>query len=157
MAQFNYKARDTEGKETVGVIDASSLDAAVAALQRRNFLITSIEPIGEGGGILAFFSNFGLFESIKQKDIVILSRQLATLFDAKVPVVESFKILVGETENHALKVKLAQVLDDIQGGLPMSQAMAKHPDAFSRFYVAMVRSGEEAGKMQEMGGFPGLK
>src|SRR3989344_6993321 len=106
MAQFNYKARDTEGKETVGVIDASSLDAAVAALQRRNFLITSIEPIGEGGGILAFFSNFGLFESIKQKDIVILSRQLATLFDAKVPVVESFKILVGETENHALKVKL---------------------------------------------------
>lgn len=150
MAQFNYKARNTEGKETQGLIEASSLDAAVAALQRRNFLITSIEPVSEGGGIFGFLSGTGLFESIKQKDIVILSRQLATLFDAKVPVVESFKILVGETENRTLKVKLAQVLDDIQGGLPMSQAMAKHPEAFSRFYVAMVRSGEEAGKMQEI-------
>jgi len=123
MAQFNYKARNAEGKETVGVVEASGIDAAVAALQRRNFLITSIEPVGEGGGIFGFLSDFGLFESVKQKDIVILSRQLATLFDAKVPVVESFKILVGETENHALKVKLAQVLDDIQGGLPMSRAM----------------------------------
>src|SRR3989344_2821183 len=124
MAQFNYKARNTEGKETQGVIDASSLDAAGAALQRRNFLITSIEPVGENKGIFAFLSGVGLFESVKQKDIVILSRQLATLFDAKVPIVESFKILVGETENHALKVKLAQVLDDIQGGLPKSKVMA---------------------------------
>src|SRR3989344_5497271 len=97
MAQFNYKARNAEGKEPVGVVEASGIDAAVAALQRRNFLITSIEPVGEGGGIFGFLSDFGLFESVKQKDIVILSRQLATLF-----------------------------------------------------YVAMVRSGEEAGKMQEI-------
>ena len=150
MSQYIYKARTADGKETEGTIEASSVEAAVASLQRRNFLITSVKPVEESGGILGFLSGFGLFAQVKQKDIVVLSRQLATLFDAKVPIVESFKLLVSESENRALRVVLAAILDDIQGGIPMSQAMGKHPEVFSKFYVAMVRSGEEAGKLQEI-------
>ncbi|MDO8523501.1 MAG: type II secretion system F family protein [bacterium] len=150
MAQYTYKARTSDGKETQGSIEASSIDLAVSSLQRRNFLVTSIVPVEDQGGIMGFLSSLGLFAAVNQKDIVILSRQLATLFSAKVPIAESFKILVGETENPGLRRILINVLDDIQGGLPMSQSMAKHPDAFSKFYVAMVRSGEEAGKMEEI-------
>ena len=150
MAQYSYKARTAEGKETEGTIEAVSVEAAVASLQRRNFLITSVKPIEESGGILGFLSSFGFFDQVKQKDIVVLSRQLATLFDAKVPIVESFKLLVSESENVALRRVLAAVLDDIQGGIQMSQAMDKHPEVFSKFYVAMVRSGEESGKLQEI-------
>ncbi len=150
MAQYTYKARTSDGKETQGSIEASSIDLAVSSLQRRNFLVTSIVPVAEGGGIAGFLSGIGIFKTVNQKDIVILSRQLSTLFSAKVPIAESFKILVGETESPGLRRILIAVLDDIQGGLPMSQAMGKHPDAFSKFYVAMVRSGEEAGKMEEI-------
>lgn len=113
-------------------------------------MVTSISPVNESGGIMGFLSSLGIFESVKQKDIVILSRQLSTLFSAKVPIAESFKILVSETESPGLRAILINILDDIQGGLPMSQAMSKHSDAFSSFYVAMVRSAEEAGKMEEI-------
>ncbi len=82
--------------------------------------------------------------------MVILSRQLSTLFEAKVPVVDSLKLLALEAENPLLRRKLSELLADIQGGIPMSSAMAKHPDVFSKFYVNMVRSGEESGKLNEV-------
>ena len=78
-----------------------------------------------------------------------MSRQLATLFEAKVSALETFKLLSSETENLLLRKKLAGITDDIQSGIPISSAMAKHPDTFSTFFVSMVRSGEESGKLSE--------
>ena len=147
--QFQYKARSPEGESQEGIVDAASLDLAVGSLQKRNLLILSIEPTGgaAGGG---FFSGFFEFGRVPVKDVVVLTRQLSTLFEAKVPVVEAFKILIGETENRTLKRHVSELLDDIQGGLPISQAMARHPEIFSRFYVAMMRSGEESGKLEDI-------
>ena len=147
--QFQYKARSSEGESQEGIVDAASLDLAVGSLQKRNLLILSIEPTGgaAGGG---FFSGFFEFGRVPVKDVVVLTRQLSTLFEAKVPVVEAFKILIGETENRTLKRHVSELLDDIQGGLPISQAMARHPEIFSRFYVAMMRSGEESGKLEDI-------
>ena len=68
-------------------------------------------------------------------------------------MVESFKILIGETENRMLRRHVSELLDDVQGGAPMSQAMARHPEIFSRFYVAMMKSGEESGKLEEIFNF----
>lgn len=150
--QFRYKARTGEGGATEGVIDAASVDLAVSSLQRRNFLVLSIEPIegaaGFGAGKVAEW--LGVFDRIPMEDVVILTRQLSTLFEAKVPVVESLKIIIGETENRALKRNVSALLDDIQGGMPMSQAMSRRPDVFSRFYVAMIKSGEESGKLEDI-------
>ena len=148
MAQFQYKAKGPDGSAQEGIIDAGSIDLAVSSLQRRNFLIVSIEPVKEKGeGVLSFLN---YLQRVRQQDVVVLSRQLATLFEAKVPIVESFKVIISETENPSLKKHLAGVLDDIQGGLSLSGAMTKHPEAFSRFYVAMVKSGEESGKLEEV-------
>ncbi|MDP3935057.1 MAG: type II secretion system F family protein [Candidatus Giovannonibacteria bacterium] len=152
--QFRYKARSGEGEPNEGVIDAASLDLAVSSLQRRNFLVISIEPIegaasfGAGAGKIAEW--LGVFETIPMEDIVILTRQLSTLFEARVPVVESLKIIIGETENRKLRRHISDLLDDIQGGMPMSGAMARHPEVFSRFYVAMIKSGEESGKLEDI-------
>ncbi len=152
MAEYLYKARTPEGENTEGSIEASSLDAAVAALQARSFLVTSIEPTETkaGGGLGFLQSLFGGMGKVKTVDVVVLTRQLSTLFEAKVPLVESIKILASETQSLALRRHLIEFLDDIKGGMSMSQAMARQPEVFSKFYIAMVRSGEEAGKLEKI-------
>lgn len=144
---YKYEATNLEGERQNGSIDAATLDIAIDSLQRRNLIIISIVPAEKQ----TFFSKrVGFFETVKPKDVVILSRQLATLFEAKVPVLESFKLVASESESVVLRDKLSQVVEDIQGGISMSQAMAKHPDVFSKFYVSMVKSGEESGRLEEI-------
>ena len=82
--------------------------------------------------------------------MVIFSRQLSTLFEAQIPVVQALKTLVAETRKKTLQHVIAQILDDITGGLSLSQAMGKYPLVFSSFYVNLVRSGEESGKLQDV-------
>ena len=144
---YKYEATTAEGEEKRGVIDAANRDIAIAALQRRNLIIISVEEAKESG----FFSKpLAIFNRVKPRDVVILSRQLSTLFEAKVPVLTSLKLLAGETENPALREKMGELLDDIQGGSSISEAMSKQPDVFSKFFVNMVRSGEESGKLDEV-------
>lgn len=144
--KFNYQARTQEGELRTGAIEAATLDVAVASLQRRGLIVVSLKPEKE---VLFSGSSFRLFQRIKQKDIVILSRQLATLFEAKVPVVESLRIIISEMTNLLLRREITSLLDDIQGGSAISQAMSRHPKVFSSFYVNMMRSGEESGKLDE--------
>ncbi|OGZ56733.1 MAG: hypothetical protein A3H64_01645 [Candidatus Ryanbacteria bacterium RIFCSPLOWO2_02_FULL_45_11c] len=142
--KFNYQARTQNGELQTGVLEAATLDIAVSSLQRRGLIVVSLKPEEERS-----FAEFRLFGRVKQKDIVILSRQLSTLFEAKVPVVESLRVIISEMENPLLKREITTLLDDIQGGAAMSQAMSRHPKVFSTFYVNMVRSGEESGKLDE--------
>ena len=143
---FNYKATTKDGEEKSGSIDAFSVDVAIGALQRRDLIIVSIEPADKVSFIEGLL---GTFEKVKTKDVVILSRQLATLFEAKVSVLDTFKLLSSEVENRVLRRKLVEITDDIQSGVPISAAMSKHPTVFSSFYVSLIRSGEESGKLTE--------
>lgn len=144
---YKYEATTLEGEKQSGNIDAATLEIAINSLQRRNLIIISINPVDR----MSFLNrSISAFEKVKARDIVFLSRQLSTLFEAQVPVLDSFKLLSDEAENPALRKKLARIVEDIQGGIPMSQAMAKHPDVFSKFYVNMVRSGEESGRLEEV-------
>lgn len=151
MAQFYYKARTSEGISAEGLVEAASAELAVASLQRKNLLIISVKPVDERAGVFGALETF--FTSVPLRDIVLFTRQLATLFGAKVPVVESFKILINETENKLLKKSLGEALDDIQSGMPISQSLARRQQIFSPFYVAMVRSGEESGKLEDIFGY----
>lgn len=147
MPLFKYKTINDKGSEAEGTIDAISVDVAINSLQRRGLVVASIHPAEEGGG---FFSrDIGMFQRIKNKDIVILSRQMATLFSSQVSALRIFKLLSAEGENPLLRTVLAEVADDIQGGSTISTALARHPKAFSIFYVNMVRAGEESGKLDE--------
>ncbi|OHB24231.1 MAG: hypothetical protein A2542_02490 [Parcubacteria group bacterium RIFOXYD2_FULL_52_8] len=143
---FNYKATDPQGARNDGTIDAPSIDIAISSLQRRQLIIIEIVPSDAGG---FFGKEIAWLNRVRLKDIVILSRQLATLFEAKVPVVNIFKLLSSESENQNLRRKMTEMTDDIQGGTSVSLAMSKHPDVFSSFYVSMVRAGEESGKLSE--------
>ena len=144
---FKYKAINEGGSETEGTIDAINVDIAINSLQRRNLTISSIKPADSKGLLDRDLAIFGT--GISNKDIVILSRQLATLFTAQVSALRIFRLLAGEMENKSLRKKLGEVADDLQGGSSMSNALGKHPKVFSSFYVNMVKAGEESGKLNE--------
>ena len=143
---FVYKALDQEGNEREGTIDALSMDVAVTALQRRNLVVSSIQP-AEQGGLLSL--EIDIFSGVSNREIVILSRQIATLFEAQVSALRVFRLLATEVENEKLSKILTSVADDIQGGNPISKAMTKHPKVFTKFYSNMVKAGEEAGRLSE--------
>ncbi len=144
---FNYQATSREGQMQSGTIEAPTIDTAITSLQRRGLIIISVTPVG--GEKFAWFRKLPFLSQVKNKEVVILSRQIATLFEAKVSVLAAFKLLASESANSFLAAKLSQVTDDISGGLPISSALTKHPDVFSDFYISMVKSGEESGKLSE--------
>lgn len=144
---FKYKTIDPAGSQNSGTIDAINIEVAISSLQKRGLSIVSIKPADEGGSFLE--KNISFFESISNKDVVILSRQMATLFEAQVSALRVFQLLSMQSENPALRGKLKEVVDDLQAGSSISQAMSKHPKVFSSFYVNMVRSGEESGKLDQ--------
>jgi type IV pilus assembly protein PilC len=147
---YNYSALDQTGQKREGTITAVSIENAIASIQRQGLVIASITP-QKTGGILG--GDIAIFNRISNKDVVILSRQMATLFEAQVSALRIFRLLSGEVENKALQIKLSEVADDIQGGLSISKALSKHKDVFSDFYVNMVKSGEESGKLDEIFNF----
>lgn len=141
---FIYKATNQNGGQQEGNVEASTEESAVNTLQRRGLIVLAIEPadkkpwyeISIGGGV-------------KTKDLVVLSRQLATLFEAKVSVLDSFRLLSGESDNEKLQTALSDVANDVQSGETLSSALSKHEGIFSDFYVNMIASGEESGKLSE--------
>jgi type IV pilus assembly protein PilC len=150
MANFSYTALDSDGKEREGMIDAVNIDLAISALQRRSLVISRIQPAakkaGEGSGLN---SHISFFEHVTNADIVMLSRQMTTLFEAQVSALRAFRLLASEARTPKLAGKLNEVAEEIQSGSTISMALSHHPDVFSPFYVNMVRAGEESGKLDE--------
>jgi type IV pilus assembly protein PilC len=142
---FNYQALENSGKKVSGSIEAINLDVAVGSLQRRGLIISEIDPAQKESWLESIHFGTG----ISNKDVVILSRQLATLFEAQVSVLKIFNLLAAEVEKVALRKRLEQISADLQSGTTISQALGKHPDVFSDFYVNMIKSGEETGKLNE--------
>ena len=145
---FNYTAVDQSGAKQSGSIDAVSRDVAIASLQRRGLVISSVDEAEENSGF-GLSSRITLFDGVAPRDVVLLSREISTLFEAQVSALRIFRLLAGESEKPILQRTLTEVADDIQSGSPISKAMSKHPKVFSPFYTNMVRAGEEAGKLDE--------
>ncbi|MCE9585472.1 type II secretion system F family protein [Candidatus Nomurabacteria bacterium] len=142
---FKYKVVDDKGINREGSIDASNKDVAISGLQRRGFIVISIKEENERKS----FFEISVFEKVPMKDVVILSRQISTLFEAQVSALKTFTMLASNAENKLLSKKLTIIGDDLQAGFSISSALAKHPDVFSDFYVNMVKSGEETGKLNQ--------
>lgn len=144
---FIYDAIDQTGAKRNGSIDAINVEVAISSLQKRGFVITSINEADKNASLLS--KNITLFDRVSMKDIVILSRQLATLFDAQVSALRIFRLMAAETENHMLAKILGEISTDLQGGSSISAALSKHPKIFNDFYVSMVKAGEESGKLND--------
>lgn len=142
---YRYKTIQSNGAPQEGTIEAVNKDLAIAALQRRDLIVVSIEEADKKKNVL----QMTFFERVSMKDIVILSRQISTLFEAQVSALKAFTVLAGNTENKLLAKKINQVTDDIKAGSSISDALTKHPGVFSSFYVNMVRAGEESGKLTQ--------
>lgn len=144
---FNYEAITSTGEKKVGSVDAISKDLAIVAIQRRGYIVSSINESTEKKGILDL-SFFGK-KNVPMKDIVIMSRQMSTLFESQVAALKAFNLLSENTENKVLSKILNEVAEDIKGGVYISVALSKHKEVFSDFYVNMVKAGEESGKLTQ--------
>jgi type IV pilus assembly protein PilC len=142
---FKYKVVDEKGTNREGSIDASSKDLAITGLQRRGFIVLSISEEDKPSSVF----QMSFFESVPMKEVVVLSRQIATLFNAQVSALKTFTMLGSNASNKLLSRKLAIISDDLQAGFSISAALAKHPDVFSEFYINMVRAGEETGTLNQ--------
>ena len=147
MPIFKYNAINEEGKQTKGEIEAINVEVAISSLQKRGYTISSIDSSEEVKKGL--FREIKIFKRVSNKDIVILSRQIATLFEALVSALRVFKLIASETQNSSLREVMQEVATDLQGGSSISNALNKHPKVFSDFYVNMVKSGEESGKLDQ--------
>lgn len=146
MAVYEYKAVDQSGAIREGSIDAVSETIAISALQRRGLTLQSIRSQKDTG---LLNKNLTIFQGVKPKDVVLLSRQIATLFEAQVSALRVFRLLSTETTNPALRERLVAIANDLQSGTTISNALEKHPKVFSKFYVSMVRTGEETGQLDK--------
>ncbi|MDB5255140.1 MAG: Type secretion system domain, type pilus assembly protein PilC [Candidatus Nomurabacteria bacterium] len=143
---YLYSAVTDKGEKREGVIEAVNQELAIAGLQRRGLIVTAIKS--EEGAKKWF--ELTLFEKVPLKDVVILSRQMATLFEAQVSALKAFSLMSENTENKLLGRKLATVVSDLQAGSSIAGALAKQHDVFSDFYVNMVKAGEESGKLTQV-------
>ncbi|MDO8518523.1 MAG: type II secretion system F family protein [bacterium] len=146
--EFKYEAIDQRGMPQAGVANATSQDAVIVMLQRRGLTITALTS-GKKKGLKEMLGSVSFFDNVSSRDIVLLSRQLATLFEAQVSALRVFRLLAEQSAKPFLRAALVAVSDDLQAGNSISKSLAKHPKVFSDFYVNMVRAGEESGKLDQ--------
>ncbi|MBI2642065.1 MAG: type II secretion system F family protein [Candidatus Wildermuthbacteria bacterium] len=142
--KFNYQARSPKGETQVGVIEASSRDAALQLLSQHGLFVTILEESGER----PFYAKpLPFLERVKGKDVMLFSRHLAILFKSQVPLLQALRTLALQTKSRVFAEKIMKLSEDVEGGTSFSQALLKNPNVFSSYYVSMVRSGETAGSL----------
>ncbi len=146
--EYRWEGLDQEGRAQSGTENAANEEAAIALLQRRGLTLTAFGP-KEQQGILGSLKTLSFFNTVSSRSIVVLSRQLATLFEAGVSPLRIFQLLGEQAETPYLRQVLTDISDELQAGKSISQALSKYPKVFSDFYVNMVRAGEETGKLNQ--------
>jgi type IV pilus assembly protein PilC len=145
---YEYKVRDKDGKLHTGEIEGASSAAVVKTLRSRGFVPLSIEE--KRSSTLSMEIKIpGLSDRIKVRDIALFSRQFATMVNSGLSLIRALTVLVDQTVNPALRGVIEAVKSDVEQGISLSAAMEKHPKAFNRLYVAMVRAGEIGGVLDE--------
>ncbi len=144
--EFTYQVQDQSGQIFEGTIDAPHENNAVELLHGKGYIVLSLRAVERtllDSDIGAFLSRPGV------KDIVIFTRQLATLVDADMPLAESLRTLARQAEKAGFRKIIGTIADAVEGGSALSAALAEHPRLFGQFYVKLVRSGELSGKLHD--------
>ena len=144
MPSFTYVAREqASGREVRSILEAQSEQAAIAALLNRNLLVVSIqEKIGKKGKTAG--------GKVALADLVVFTRQLATMLDAGLAMVQSLQALAEQTPNKVMRDVIKDICTRVEGGDSFSEALRKHPKVFNRLFVAMVAAGERGGLLAEI-------
>jgi type IV pilus assembly protein PilC len=148
MASFEYKAIDNKGQSKSGRIEAASETAARSSLVRLGLKPLFVKKAGkEPFDVMSLLNRGG---KIKTKDLVIFTRQLATMINAGVPLVRSLATLQGQTENPAFKKQLVSISKDVESGLAFADSLEKFPNTFNPTYINMIKAGEAGGILDEI-------
>jgi len=154
MAIFSYQATDKKGEDVTGIVEADSLALAINQVRSMGYFPTKVkEDAGKlarrkGKGAKGKGFSISIGGSVKRKQITLMTRQLATLIDAGLPLLRSLSILFDQQKPGKLKNILDELVNDVQSGTTFSEGLAKHPKAYDKLYVNMVRAGEVGGMLE---------
>ena len=153
MSTYLYKATDSSGKVVNGSLEAEAEKGVVAELHNMGFIPIRIALSKDGGKRLDVDISkqvASFFKGVSGKDILAFTQDLSTLLESGLPVDRALSILIDAAEKEKVKEVVGDILKTVQGGGYLSDAMAKHPKIFSRFYVNMVRAGEAGGVLESV-------
>lgn len=145
MRRFIYRAKDKEGRLVTGEVEASSIEAAARLVRGKGLIVITLRPATETPLTLIR----KLRERITSSDVSTMTRQLATMVNAGLPITEALLILRQQSKGMMLKM-LSQILADVEGGESLSKAMVKHTKVFSPTYIALIKSGEVGGVLDQV-------
>jgi len=141
MLTFKYTAKDPASGQTVKAeVQADNEQAAAKLIKSQGLTPVKIELAGGSKGP-------GFFKKVKTKDKILFSRQLSTLINAGLPLVQSLRTVANQTQNKQLKVVVNQVIADVEGGAALNIALARHPETFNQIYISLVAAGEASGTL----------
>ncbi len=146
MPIFDYKALSTDGKNKKGIVEAESAKAARVKLKKQGLIVTTIQEKNaakpSGGSSVPFFGG-----SVGVREVAMMTRQLASLVRANIPLVEALTAMVDQIENERLKVVLEKVRQDVNEGSSLAKACSAHPKVFDNIFVNMIEAGESSGTL----------
>jgi general secretion pathway protein F len=148
MPVYEYKAYDAVGAAVSGIIDADSPKEARAKLRRQKVFVTSVGEAGEKISITAEVKVSRLVRRIRRQDVVVMTRQLATLIKSGMPLVQALTAISEQLEGHPMQRVIYAVRERVNAGQPLADALEQHPRLFNDLYVNMVRAGEAAGALE---------
>jgi type IV pilus assembly protein PilC len=141
--KFIYQARNGKGEVKRGFVVAATQEKAEALLSENSFVIIGLQLVRES--FLDRVNPFG--KHVRYKDLVLFSRQLSTLISARVPILQSLRILDSQIENKQLGAVIRELINSVENGESFSLALSKHPEVFGSVYVSLVKSGEASGSV----------
>lgn len=150
MAKFSYSGKNKEGKLANGSVEATDKATALELLAKQGIKAATIREEKTGFDPNNLNLNFLKSKKVKSKDMVIFSRQLSTMVNAGVPLVRSLNTLKSQTKNKYFQEVIVSISKDVESGMPLADALAKHPKIFSDVYINMVGAGEAAGILDEI-------
>lgn len=144
MATYVFKAMDLTGAKAGGEVDAESKQAVADQLKQRGLIVLDISDKHASREI-----NLKFFNRVKADDLTVFTRQLATMVSSGMTILRALYVLEAQTESDLLKETIVKVRKDVEAGLPLSDALERHPKVFSPLFVAMTRSGETGGMLDQ--------
>lgn len=166
MAKFSYVALDSRGAESRGDVEAENQTIALSKIREKGLFPTSVTDAATaakpsrapakksksaaGSGLKKEIKLPVLFTRVKTKELMVFTRQLATLVDAGLPLVRAMQVLERQEKNPGLKKALGEMADSIQSGSTFAEALAQHPKIYNKLYVNMAKAGEVGGVLDQV-------
>ena len=141
--EFVYRAKDILGNDHSGSVQSPDLHSATAVIRKKGLIIISLNSKGSSAN--NFLERF--INRVSFSDLVVMTRQLATMVGSGLVLSEAIDILEEQQSNKTLKKALVEISQNIKGGLTLAQALGRHPNIFPHLYVNLVKSGESSGKL----------